>query len=186
MKSKVLGRILGAALLVAGLAGATTKESANVPKTDAELARQIRHEIAMYPYYSIWDDLNFQVVNGQVELTGAVNQPFKKSDVGRIVERIPGVTSVANDLKVLPLSNFDDRLRLQVARAIFRDPTFTRYAMQAVPPIHIIVENGHVTLTGVVATDLEKNVAGLRAAGAGLGFGPIQNNIQVEHPAKKS
>lgn len=175
-----------AMLLGAGVAGASTKTDPGMPQTDDQIVKNIRHEVLMYPNYSIWDDINFRVSNGQVELTGAVNQPYKKADMERLVRRVPGVTSVASEIKVLPLSNFDDRLRLQVARAIYRDPVFTRYAMQAIPPIHIIVDNGHVTLTGVVSTESEKNLAGIRASGAGLGFGAVNNNLQVEHPSKKS
>lgn len=154
-------RLFAAALLAAGLAGAATKPA------DMSLDRQIGHEIRMYTSYSIWDDISYRVSgNGQVELFGAVNQPFKKSDIERIVRRIPGVTSVTDQIKVLPLSSFDDRLRLQVARAIYRDPVLNRYALQSVGPIHIIVDNGHVTLTGVVNNEMEKNVAGIRANGA--------------------
>ncbi len=140
----------------------------------------------MYARYTIWDDVEFRVNDGQVALLGAVSQPFKKSDLQRIVQHVPGVTSVTNDLRVLPLSNFDDRLRIQVARAVYGDPVLTRYAIQPLPSIHIIVDNGRVTLTGVVSTEMEKNVAGIRASGAGLGFGPVNNQLRVEHPAKKS
>ncbi len=187
MKPTVLSRFLMAALLlVAGVASASTKGSAGMPQTDEGIAKAIRHEILMYPYYTIWDDVNFQVAGGQVELEGAVNQPYKKDDIQRLVSKVPGVISVTNELKVLPLSNMDDRLRLQVARAIYRDPALTRYAIQAIPPIHIIVENGHVTLTGTVSTEMEKQIAGLRASGVGLAFGPVVNNLQVEHPSSKS
>jgi len=153
--------------------------------TDADLAKQVRHEILMYSRYSIWDDVNFRVVNGAVEVTGEVNQPYKKSDLGKIVQRIPGVTSVTNELKVLPLSPNDDRLRLQVARAIYGDAAFLRYRTLAVPPIHIIVDNGHVTLTGVVNNALEKQIAGMRASSAGLSFGPVVNKLEVENPPAK-
>ncbi len=186
MKSRILGPVLMAAMLLgAGVAGASTKPAAAGPQSDEQIAKSVRHEVLMYPYYSIWDDVNFRVVNGQVELLGAVNQPWKKSDLDRLVRQVPGVTGLTNEIKVLPLSNFDDRLRLQVARAIYRDPVFTRYGMQAVPPIHIIVDNGHVTLTGVVSSDFEKQVAGVRANGAGLSFGQVDNRLQVEHPSKK-
>ena len=77
----------------------------------------------------------------------------------------------------------DNRLRMQVARAIYRDPVLSRYGMQSVPPIHIIVDNGHVTLEGVVSTEMEKNVAGIRASGAGLSFGQVTNNLRVENPS---
>ena len=99
---------------------------------------------------------------------------------------MPGVTSVTNDLKVLPLSTFDDQLRRRVASAIYRDSVLSRYALQAVPPIHIIVENGRVTLEGVVNNEMEKNVAGIRASSAGLSFGPVTNNLRVENPSKRN
>lgn len=175
-----------AAIVCAGVAAAANKPGANLPQSDADIAKQVRHEVLMYRYYSIWDDVNFRVSGGQVELLGAVNQPYKKSDIERLVRRVPGVTSVSDELKVLPLSPNDDRLRVQVARAIYGSSAFTRYAIQPVPPIHIIVDNGHVTLTGVVSTPMEKQLAGIRASGAGLSFGPVTNNLEVEHPSKKS
>src|SRR5262252_11022277 len=184
MKTR-FGRFLAAALLVgAGVMGAATRDSGAVPGSDADLANKVRHEIVMYPYYSIWDDISFRVNNGQVELMGAVNQPYKKADVQRLVQRVAGVTAVTNDLKVLPLSNFDDRLRLQVARAIYRDPVLSRYGMGAIPSIHIIVDNGHVTLAGAVANETDKEIATTPASGPGLGFGPVVNNLPVDNPAK--
>jgi hyperosmotically inducible protein len=185
MKTRMPGRFLMAAALVAGAASASTKGSANLPQSDSDIATNVRHAVTMYPYYSIWDDLSFRVADGNVSLTGEVNQPFKKQDIERLVQRVPGVASVTNDIKVLPLSSMDDRLRVQVARAIYRDPVLSGYAMGAVPAIHIIVENGHVTLTGMVNSDMEKQIAGMRAA-SGLSFGPVTNNLVVEHPAKKS
>ncbi len=187
MRRKILGKMLAAALLLgAGAAGASTKQSAPAPLSDEGIAARLAHEVNMYPYYSIWDSLSFRVSNGQVELLGAVNQPFKKSDIERIAQRVPGVISVSDQVKVLPLSPSDDRLRLQIARAIYADPLLSRYGMVPVPPIHILVENGHVTLTGVVDSETEKGVAGIRASGAGLSFGPVTNNLVVERPAKKS
>jgi hyperosmotically inducible protein len=177
---------MAAALLGVGIAGASNKDRANMPQSDADIAAHVRHEVLMYPYYSIWDDINFRVDKGQVELLGAVNQPYKKSDIERLVRKVPGVTSVTDELKVLPLSPNDDLLRRQVARAIYGYPSFSRYAIEAHPPIHIIVDNGRVTLTGVVNSDQEKQIAGMRASSAGLSFGAITNNLQVERPAKKS
>ncbi len=185
MRSRLLGRIVMAAILIVGVAGAATNGNANLPRTDNDIAKSVRHEVLMYPYYSLWDDVSFRVNNGSVELIGAVNQPFKKQDLGRLAAKVPGVTSVTNQLRVLPLSPMDDRLRLQVARAIFRDPVLSRYAMGAVPSIHIIVDNGHVTLSGVVNNDMEKQVAGMRASGAGLSFGSVTNNLVVERPTSK-
>src|ERR1051325_9934849 len=188
MKSNALSRMLAAALLIgAGIAGAATKSAnAPVPGSDADLQQRVGHEIRMYPRYSIWDDISYRVNDGQVELFGAVNQPYKKSDIEQIIRAIPGARSLTDEIKVLPLSPFDDQLRVQVARAIYRDPVLSRYALLAVGPIHIIVENGHVTLAGTVSTEMEKNVAGIRANAAGLSFGSVTNNLQVEPPARKS
>ncbi len=182
MNSRILGMLLAGASLMLG----ASKADKPLPGTDAAIAAQVRHELVMYPRYTIWDDISFRVDGGQVELTGAVNQPYKKSDIDRLVQAVPGVRGISDQIKVLPLSDQDDRLRLQVARAIYRDPAFTRYAMEAVPSIHIIVDNGHVTLSGVVSTQMEKQIAGMRASSAGLSFGPVVNNLQVENPPKKS
>ena len=185
MRHTILNKFMfAAAVLSLGIAGAAT--SGTVSASDADIARKLTHEVRMYPRYSIFDNISFFVDEGRVELLGEVSQPFKKADLGRIAQRVPGVTSLSNELKVLPLSPMDNRLRLQVARAIYRDPVLSRYGIQAVPPIHIIVDNGHVTLEGIVSTDMEKNVAGLRAAGAGLSFGQVTNNLHVENPSHKS
>jgi hyperosmotically inducible protein len=188
MKAENLGRFLTVMLLAgAGIAGASSHgPSAAEPRTDADLVKAVRHEILMYSKYSVWDDVEFQVSNGRVQLLGAVNQPYKRSDLERLVRNVPGVVGVSDQIKVLPLSPADDRLRLQVARAIFRDPALSRYAMGAVPSIHILVDNGHVTLSGVVSNEMDKNIAGIRANGEGLSFGNVTNNLQIEHPAKKS
>ena len=185
MKTNFLGRILMAAALFAAAAGASNRPAPNTPRTDEDLAKAVRHEVLMYSRYTLWDDVSFRVDNGNVELLGAVNQPYKKDDLGRLVQHIPGVASVTNELKVLPLSPADDRLRLQVARAIYRDSVLSRYAMGAVPAIHIIVDNGRVTLTGSVNSEMDKQIAGMRASGAGLSFGAIQNNLSVENPPAK-
>ena len=188
MKPRIMGRLgMVAALLTgAGIAAFGAGPQGIAPQSDDALAQKVRHEIVMYSRYSIWDNINLRVNNGSVELTGAVSQPYKKSEITKIVQTTPGVTSVTNRLEVLPLSPMDDQLRLQVARAIFRDPSLSRYALQAVPPIHIIVNNGHVTLEGVVNNSMEKEIAGIRAASAGLSFGSITNNLRVENqPGKK-
>src|ERR1039457_5922159 len=186
MKRGILGAFLVAATLVAS-AVAADKGNAKPPLTGADLEKGVRHEILIYSKYTLWDDISFRIDNGNVELLGAVSQPYKKSDIERIVQRIPGVASVTDQIRVLPLSPQDDRLRLQVARAIFRDPVLSRYAMGAIPAIHIIVDNGKVMLTGAVNNAMDKQVAGMRASGAGLSFGPVVNNLTVDNPpAKKS
>ena len=171
----------GALLASAGLAGAADRPA---PGSDADLAQRVRHEILTYPRYSLFDDIGYRVSNGQVELTGAVTQPYKKSDLEHLVKAIPGVTGITDMVKVLPLSTMDDRLRMQLSRVIFGDPSLSRYAAGAIPSIHIIVDNGHVTLTGVVMNDMDKQIAGMRASST-LAFGSVVNNLQVEHPSPK-
>ena len=179
---KMLGAV--AALALAGLAGASSGPARL--NTDADIAAKAAHEIRMYSRYTIWDNVRLDVNNGVLAISGQVSQPFKKQDLQRHVQSVPGVTSVANQLEVLPLSPFDDSLRRRVARAVYGDPALSRYAMQSLPPIHIIVKNGHVALEGVVNNEMEKNIAALRASSAGLSFGPVQNNLRVENPKKKS
>jgi len=182
MKIRSLRNLALAAVVSVGLAAA--KAPVNVQYTDSELAAKVAHEVRMYSRYSIWDNISVRVHNGNVDLLGQVSQPYKKADLQRIVDQLPGVHTVSNGLQVLPLSPNDDRLRIQVARAIYRDSVLSRYALQAVPPIHVIVDNGRVTLEGVVNTEMEKNVAGIRASGAGLSFGQVVNNLRVEIPSK--
>jgi hyperosmotically inducible protein len=186
MKTGTTTRILLAAALLAGTALAAGKDSLAQPATDDAIAKQVRHVVLTYPYYSLWDQVGMFVHDGQVRLDGAVTQAVKKTDLGRLAARIPGVTGVTNEIKVLPDSPMDIRLRRQVAHAIFADGSLGRYAQGWLPAIHIIVENGHVTLSGVVSTDGDKNLAGIRAQGAGLSFGNVVNNLEVEHPSKKS
>jgi hyperosmotically inducible protein len=185
MKTRVLGRFLLVAAAITASALASSKTTPNLPRTDEDLAKAVRHEVVMYPHYTLWDDISFRVNNGTVELMGAVNQPYKKDDIARLVKNVPGVENVTNDIKVLPLSPNDDRLRLQVARAIFRDPNLSRYGMGAVPSIHIIVDNGHVTLTGEVNNAMDKQLAGMRASGAGLSLGPVENRLTIDNQPSK-
>lgn len=185
MRIGALTRILMAAALLAGAALAGSKDTLPKPTTDDALAKQVRHVVLTYPYYGIWDQVGLFVHDGQVQLSGAVTEPFKKADLARLVQRIPGVTGVSNEINVLPPSPVDDRLRRQVARAIFAYAPLARYAAGPLPSIHIVVDRGHVTLSGVVATDGDKQMAGIRASGAGLSFGPVVNNLEVEHPAAK-
>jgi hyperosmotically inducible protein len=174
-------RTYGCSLLAATLLSLTAvaADKVHTPKTGDDLVKAVRHEILMYPRYTLWDDISFRIDNGNVTLLGDVTQPYKKSDLQNLVKHVSGVETVSNDLKVLPLSPEDDRLRIQVARAIFRDPNLSRYAMGAIPSIHIIVDNGHVMLTGEVASNMDKQIAGMRASGAGLSFGPVVNNLTI-------
>ncbi len=125
----------------------------------------MRHELVMLPYYGVFDNLAYKVDGYKVTLLGAVTRPTLKTDADAAVKRIEGVESVNNQIEVLPLSPNDDRIRMAVYRTVYRQASLSRYALQAIPPIHIIVKNGNVRLEGVVATEADKNLAGARVKG---------------------
>ena len=165
-----IAKSVAAAMLLAGavLAAAT-----------GSIERQVRHELVMLPYYSVFDNFTFRVDGSSVTLAGQVTRPTLKSGAERVVKRIAGVSEVINQIEVLPVSPNDDRIRTAVYRAIYYQPVLSRYAYQYVPPIHIIVRNGDVTLEGVVNTEAEKNIAGLQANGVS-GVFSVVNNLAVE------
>jgi hyperosmotically inducible protein len=143
------------------------------------LEREVRHELVMLPYYGVFDNLVFKTDGYRVTLMGQVTRPTLKTGAERVVKRIEGVEAVDNQIEVLPASPNDDRIRLAVYRAIYGHNSLNRYALRAVPPIHIIVKNGNVTLEGVVATEADKNVANIQSNGVSGVFG-VTNNLRVE------
>jgi hyperosmotically inducible protein len=144
-----------------------------------KITKEVRHELVMLPYYGVFDNLAYRVDGAKVTLFGQVTRPTLKSDAENVVKRIEGVERVDNEIEVLPLSPNDERIRRAVYRAIFSKPPLQRYQMGAVPPIHIIVKNGNVTLIGVVSSDGDKNIAGLAANGVSGVFG-VTNSLTVE------
>jgi hyperosmotically inducible protein len=145
------------------------------------VTKEVRHELIMLPYYSVFDNLEYRVDGSKVTLFGHVVRPTLKSDAENVVKKIEGVTSVDNQIEVLPLSPNDDRIRIAVYRAIFGRPELQRYGMGAVPSIHIIVKNGNVTLVGVVDREMDKNVAGIAANGV-PGVFKVTNELQLSKP----
>jgi hyperosmotically inducible protein len=143
------------------------------------LEREVRHELVMLPYYGVFDNLVFQVDGATLTLLGQVTQPTLKIDAERVVTSIEGVERVVNNIEVLPLSPADDGIRLAVYRAIYGNSALNRYALQAVPPIHMVVKNGHVTLEGMVAQVGDKNIANLQASGV-AGVFSVTDNLSVE------
>jgi len=144
-----------------------------------EIAKKVRHELLMLPYYNIFDDLAFNVQGDTVTLLGQVVNPVLKDDAGRVVKRVAGVQNVVNNIEVLPVSPMDNQIRHAEYRAIYGDPQIgTRYGFQALPSIHIIVKNGHVTLEGVVSNQFDKNLIGVRANGVPNVFS-VQNDLIV-------
>jgi len=149
------------------------------PEQMDRITREVRHELVMLPYYSVFDDLKFRVDGNTVTLLGAVTNPTLKSDAGNSLKRIEGVERVDNQIEVLPPSPADDRIRRAVYRRIYGEASLSKYAWGAVPPIHIIVKNGNVTLEGVVANEGDKNIAGIQANSV-PGVFSVKNNLRVE------
>ena len=127
------------------------------------LTKEVRHELVMLPYYGVFDNLAYRVDGSTVTFLGQVTRPTLKSSAENVVKDIEGVTKVVNNIEVLPVSPDDDRIRIATYRAIYGNTALSRYEMQAVPPIHIIVKNGNVTLEGVVANEGDKNIANIQA-----------------------
>ncbi len=149
------------------------------PESESRLTQEVRHQLVMLPYYTIFDDLAFRVNGSTVTLLGDVTNPVLKSDANNVVKRIEGVTQVDNQINVLPLSPMDWQIRRAEFRAIYGDPSIgDRYGHQALPSIHIIVSNGHVKLEGVVANQADKNLINVRANGVPNVFS-VENDLQV-------
>lgn len=147
---------------------------------EGRLAQQVRHALLMLPYYGVFDDLAFRLDGDTVILMGKVTNPTLKSDAGNVTKHLEGVNRVVNQIEVLPPSPMDDRIRMAEYRAIYGDPVLsTRYGFRSIPPVHIIVDNGHVTLTGIVANQADKNLIGIRANSV-PGVFSVTNDLQVE------
>jgi hyperosmotically inducible protein len=165
--------LLSASLMIPGAVFAKTA------KQPVALPDAVRHQLLLLPYYNVFDELGFRVDGGTVTLTGEVTQPVLKDNAAAAVRGVEGVTMVVNNIEVLPLSVDDDRIRLAVYRAIYRDPSLSpRYAMSASPAIRIIVKNGVVRLEGVVANQMDRTIAGVRANGV-FGAFRVENNLQI-------
>jgi hyperosmotically inducible protein len=148
-------------------------------------ANKVRRELVTLPFYGIYDHLTFRIDGGTVILSGQAFRPTTKSGAENVVKRVAGVEKVVNNIEVLPLSPNDDRIRIAVTRAVYGNTVLNRYALGAVPAIHIVVKNGNVTLEGLVNNDMERSVANIAANGVAGVFG-VTNNLRTERPAKVS
>jgi hyperosmotically inducible protein len=152
-------------------------------RPDADIRKDASNAILGYPWYSIFDSVEMGVEDGVVVLKGSVNQPYRKNDIEERVAHVRGVRAIQSDIQVQSASLFDDRLRYQVARAIYGDQRFVQYAHRADPPIHIIVDRGRITLTGYVSSRVEQVVLGHIARGT-LAFG-VDNRVLVDGDTPK-
>jgi hyperosmotically inducible protein len=173
-------RLGTAALSIVGIlllcsAGAAKAQDS---RFDGQIAAEIGRQINNYPQFSIFDHVAGTVDNGIVTLTGKVTMPYKKDDLAKRAAAVRGVREVLNRIDVLPVSPFDDELRLKVARAIYGNSAFWQYAARANPPIHIIVEGGRVTLTGVVSSNVDRMLA--RSLATGLGELSVTSELRTD------
>lgn len=176
MKARTIAVGVFAALL------AVSSSALAQDRRDQRIANDIVRQVNTYSRFTIFDDVNISVENGLVTLTGKVTMPYKKNDIARRVGDVQGVREVMNQIEVLPVSPFDEELRLRIARAIYGNPSFWNYAAMANPPIHIIVEHGKVTLTGVVNSNVERMLA--RSLATGWGELSVTNSLRTDAEVK--
>ena len=150
-------------------------------RSQERIIKEVHHELVMLPFYGVFDNLAYQIApDGTVTLLGQVSRPALKSDAERAVRSIEGVERVVNNIQVLPTSPNDDRIRRETYRAIYGNEVLSQYQLRAIPPIHIIVDNGHLTLEGVVARQMEKQIAETQAKSV-PGVFSVMNNLKVEN-----
>jgi len=173
--------ILSLTLLTLATLGVAQNQGEPSAKAQERIAREVRHELLMLPYFGVFDNIAYKVDGYNVTLLGQVVRPSLKSDAENAVKHVEGVEKVDNQIEVLPPSPMDDRLRLALYHAIYGDPALEKYALGVQKPVRIIVNNGHVSLEGVVDNETDKNIAGLRAKGVPGTFS-VTNNLQVVSP----
>ena len=178
MKTKWFG-LAACALLVWSI---STVNAVAQEVHDSQIANEIARQINRYPQFTIFDDVNGNVDNGVVTLTGKVTMPYKKNDIARRAGQVKGVREVLNRIDVLPVSTWDEELRVRIARAIYGNSAFWQYGAMANPPIHIIVERGHVTLTGVVNSNVDRMLA--RSLAIGFGEFSVTNDLRTDAEAR--
>lgn len=172
--SQFVIRIFAVLLLVVAPAVALAQGAA-----DPQLSKRVRRELVTLPYYGVFDNLAYSIDGGTVTLSGEVVRPSTRSDAAGRVKRIPGVTRVVNNIKVLPLSRFDDDIRRATYRSIARTGGLYRYLQGVNPSLHIVVDRGHVTLEGVVSRSSDRTLAYVAASGV-PGVFSVKNNLRVE------
>jgi hyperosmotically inducible protein len=166
------------AAAVVGLALTAQFAAAAPDRKDLQVFNDVSNAVNRYTQFTVFDDVSANVHDGMVTLTGKVTMPYKRDDIARRVSEVDGVSMVKNDISVLPVSQFDDQLRYRIARAIYGNSSFWNYAAMANPPIHIVVDSGRVTLTGVVNSDVERMLA--RSLATQFGAFSVTNDLKTE------
>jgi len=163
---------------IAGVLGMSPSVWAQPDRAKSDIFKDVSSQVTRYVNFTVFDNVAASIEDGTVTLHGRVTMPYKKDDIARRVSRVDGVREIENRIEVLPVSMFDDELRFRVARAIYGNPAFWHYAHMANPPIHIVVENGHVTLTGVVNSNVERALA--RSLATGFGAFSVTNDLKTD------
>jgi hyperosmotically inducible protein len=168
-------RFLAAAVVMLALAAPARAAGSS---GDLQVFRDVQKQVLRYSQFTIFDSVNAEIEGSVVKLTGRVTMPYKRTDIEKRVTKLAGVTAVQNQIEVLPVSQFDDELRVRIARAIYGNSNFWSYASMANPPIHIIVERGHVTLEGVVNNNVDRMLA--RSLASGFGVFSLKNELKTD------
>jgi BON domain len=164
----------------ANVAAAADPDAAD--KKDFQLLKDIATNVDRYTQFTIFDDVNARVKDGYVTLSGKVTMPYKRDDLERRIGKIDGVVGLRDEITVLPVSTFDDELRFKIARSIYGHSNFWNYAIMPNPPIHIVVEHGRVTLTGVVNSEVDRVLA--RALASQFGAFSVTNDLKTDAEAR--
>ena len=173
-----------ASLLIALFATAAVSARDQEPRKDLQLFNDIANQVNRYTQLTVFDSISASVDEGRIVLTGWVTMPYKRDDIEKRVRKVEGLLSVENKISVLPVSTFDDELRFKIARAIYSHSLFWSYASMANPPIRVIVNRGHVTLEGVVQSNVERMLA--RSLASGLGAFDVKNDLKTDAELRES
>jgi len=168
-------------LLTANVALASANQT---ERKDFQVFKDVATSVERYTQFTIFDDVNASVKDGVVTLTGWVTMPYKRNDIGKRVAKIDGVREVRNQIADLPVSQFDDELRHRIARAIYGNSNFWNYAIMPNPPIHIVVEHGRVTLTGVVGSNLDRMLA--RSLASQFGAFSVTTDLKTDAEVREA
>lgn len=172
---KVYSWALGLALAIAA-APAGWSASAAQPADRAEL---VRKQLNKLPFITVFDRIDYEITGDTVRLTGEVTKPWDKTDAEKLVKQVDGVASVVNDIEVLPLSRFDDAIRMNAFRALFNgNSALLRYRVGSYAPIRIIVKNGHLSLEGYVGSEFDKRYAESQVRSVPNVF-TVTNNLKI-------
>jgi len=183
MKSLIASTFVSLFVLAATPAFAASAAGASAARQeperkDLQVFNDIANQVNRYTQLTIFDSISAEVVDGKVQLTGWVTMPYKRDDIEKRVRKVEGIASVENKIGVLPVSQFDDELRFRIARAIYSHSSFWNYAMMATPPIRVVVNRGHVSLEGVVNSNVERMLA--RSLASGFGAFEVKNLLKTD------